>query len=158
MLLYRAVSLRMNTSTGIAWLAHHATRNAGAGSFIPIGPTASPTAAPVDSHFHIVLFPLNRRRTDAPPQVPPSRKTRTRLPQLFPHKGDVPTSPPAFLMKDVNSSPPTFPAQGRRAYVSPSFSCSTETSNTAPPARHSANSGAFFLISTSWSCRGSSWS
>ena len=46
----------------------------------------------------------------------------------------------------MNTSPPTFSAQGRRAYVSPIFSCSKETANTSPPARHPANWGGASLL------------
>ena len=96
----------------------------------PLRSHPTPTALPQELHRCDLESPHsqhNRRRTHAPPQVPPSRKTSTRLPQLFLHKGDVPTSPPAFLSR----LPQLFPHRG-----DPSCSCSTETSNTAPPARH----------------------
>ena len=54
--------------------------------------------------------------------------------------GDVHTSPLKCPQEDVNTSPPTFPAQGRRAYISTSFSCSKETSSTSPPA-HGSHGG-----------------
>ena len=62
---------------------------------------------------------------------------------------------------DVHTPPPKCTLQGRREHVSPnfsrtretclrlvspSFSCSNETSNKAPPARHSANSGGASLL------------